>query len=104
MTEQWVKMANLIFDLEKKLQPTNPQPGITRILAKINQLLEEENLMVLNPLGEAFTETRTDVEATIVGNGKSKLFITDVIKPVIYTRQDGKNMLVQRGIVLAGEK
>lgn len=95
-------MANLVFELEKKLQPGDPQPGVKRIITKMGQLLEEEGLMMLNPLGEPFTETRTDVEATIVGEAKGKLVITDVIKPVIYNKQDGKNMLVQRGVVLAG--
>jgi len=97
-------MANLVFELEKKFQPNDQQAGAKRIITKMSQLLEEEGLMILNPLGEAFTETRTDVEATIVGDGKGKLLITDVIKPVIYNRQDGKNMLVQRGVVLAGNK
>jgi hypothetical protein len=103
MLQQWIKMANLVFEIEKKLAPTE-LPGAKRIVAKMVQVLEEENLMVLNPLGEAFTETRTDVEATIVGDARGKLQITDVIKPVIYRKEDGKNILVQRGVVLVGSK
>ena len=100
--QQWVKMANLVFDLDKKLQAGEQSPGVKRIVARMLQLLEEEGLMILNPLGEAFTETRTDVEATLVGDVKGKLHITDVIKPVIYGKVDGKNTLLQRGVVLAG--
>jgi len=94
-------MANLVFELEKKLGPEQ-STGVKRIVAKMVQVLEEENLMVLNPLGEAFTETRTDVEGTIVGEARGKLHITEVIKPVVYCKQNGKNMLVQRGVVLVG--
>ncbi len=97
-------MANLLFELEKKLVQTEQSPGVKRTIARMGQVLEEEGLLILNPLGENFTETRTDVEATIVGDAHKNLVITEVIKPVIYSKQDGKNVLVQRGVVLAGKK
>lgn len=95
-------MANLVFELEKKLSQTEQSTGVKRTLARMAQVLEEEGLLILNPLGEPFTETRTDVEATIVGDGRGKLLVTDVIKPVIYHKEAGRNVLVQRGVVLAG--
>ena len=101
MPQLWLKMANLVFELEKRLPQAGP--GVHRTVARMNQVLEEAGLLILNPVGEAFTETRTDVEATIVGSSHDKLKITEVLKPVVYLKQDGKNVLLQRGVVLAGK-
>jgi len=103
MTQQlWIKMANLVFELEKKAAQAAPAPGVQRTVTRMQQVLEESGLLILNPLGEAFTETRTDVEATLVGALHDKLRITEVLKPIVYINQEGKNTLVQRGVVLAG--
>jgi len=103
MSQQlWIKMANLVFELEKKAAQAAPAPGVQRTVGRMQQVLEEAGLLILNPLGEAFTETRTDVEATLVGALHDKLTITEVLKPIVYISQEGKNMLVQRGVVLAG--
>lgn len=95
-------MANLVFETEKKLQQKDPANGLQRNVDRMKAVLEEAGLMMLNPLGETFTETRTDVEATITGTGHHPLTINEVLKPVIYIEQDNKKMLVQRGVVLAG--
>ena len=102
MSQQlWIKMANLVFELEKKSQKDGG-PGVQRTLGRMQQVLEEAGLLILNPLGEAFSDTRTDVEATLVGALHDKLRITEVLKPIVYIHQEGKNTLVQRGVVLAG--
>ena len=102
MSQQlWIKMANLVFELEKKAQK-DAAPGVQRTLSRMQQVLEEAGLLILNPLGEAFSDTRTDVEATLVGALHDKLRITEVLKPIVYIHQEGKNTLVQRGVVLAG--
>lgn len=103
MPQLWLKMANLVFELEKKLPQAGQPQGVQRTIARMGQVLEEAGLLILNPTGEAYSETRTDVEATIVGSAHSKLVITEVLKPVIYQKLDGKNVLVQRGVVLAGK-
>jgi len=102
MSQQlWIKMANLVFELEKKTAQALA-PGVQRTVSRMQQVLEEAGLLILNPLGEAFTETRTDVEATLVGALHDKLTITEVLKPIVYMSREGKNTLVQRGVVLAG--
>jgi len=98
--EQWIKMANCIFELEKKLQQKDNGPGTQRLLDKMKALVLETGLLILNPLGETFSETRTDVEATITGASKGAMKITDVLKPVIYATSAGRNVLVQKGVVL----
>ncbi len=103
MSQQlWIKMANLVFELEKKAARTESGPALQRTIARMQQVLEEAGLLILNPLGETFSETRTDVEATLVGALHDKLSITEVLKPIVYLHEDGKKKLLQRGVVLAG--
>jgi len=101
----WIKMANLVFELEKKLPAIQGAPtGVQRNIDRMKTVLEEAGLMVLNPMGEAYTETRTDLEANITDAGKGTLQVLDVIKPVIYSSKEGAQSLLQKGVVIAGHK
>ena len=100
----WLRMANLVFELEKKLTTTNPSTGITRNIDRMKSVLDESGLLLLNPLGEAYSESRTDLEANITGTAHSSLFVLDVIKPIVYIKQDGSRSLLQKGVVIVGEK
>ena len=105
MAEQlWVKMANLVFELEKKLGSAQPSSGVRRNIDRMKLVLEEAGLLLLNPLGEAYTETRTDLEASITGGGSGSLEILDVIKPIVYTNREGQRSLIQKGVVVVGNK
>ncbi len=105
MAEQlWVKMANLVFELEKKLSLQPSSTGVRRNIDRIKVVLEEAGLLLLNPLGEAYTETRTDLEASITGGAQGVLEILDVIKPIIYTNVAGARSLLQKGVVVVGNK
>ena len=57
--------------------------------------------MIQDPSGEAYSETRTDCEASISGRMGSKLKISRTIKPIIYQRKDGNIQLIQKGVVIA---
>lgn len=100
----WIKMANLVFELEKKLPVQGTSPGVLRNVDRMKTVLEEAGLLILNPMGEAYSETRADLEANITGTGKGPLQVLDVIKPVIYANQDGTRSLLQKGVVIAGQK
>ena len=100
----WLKMANLVFELEKKLAVQQPSTGVARNIDRMRAVLEEAGLLLLNPTGETYQETRTDLEASITGSGNGSLHILDVIKPVIYTNQDGRRSLLQKGVVIVGNK
>lgn len=103
MTQQlWIKMANLVFELEKKLSVQPPGPGITRNIDRMKTVLEEGGLLLLNPLGEVYNEMRTDLEASITGVPDGSLRILDVIKPILYATHDGQRTLLQRGVVIVG--
>jgi molecular chaperone GrpE (heat shock protein) len=95
-------MANQVFELERKLKQKDQSPGIVRIADRMKQVLEEAGLLVLDPTGEKFSETRTDVEATLTGSNKDNYIITEVLKPAVYQKNGAKLVLLQKAVVLAG--
>ncbi|MBN9297286.1 MAG: hypothetical protein J0I41_09750 [Filimonas sp.] len=99
----WLKMANLVFDLNKKIARDN-NTQVERIKTKMEQVLEEAGFFLYNPTGEKYAETRTDVEANISGEVSADMYITDVIKPVVYTEENGMKILLQKGIVIVSGK
>jgi hypothetical protein len=100
----WIKMANLVFELEKKLSTQQVSAGIARNIDRMKAVVEEAGLLLLNPTGEAYAETRTDLEASITGSASGTLTILDVIKPIVYFSQDGRRSLLQKGVVIVGQK
>lgn len=100
----WLKMANLVFELEKKLATTPSSTAIPRNIDRMKMVLEEAGLLLLNPLGEAYNEARTDLEASITGAMADHLFVLDVIKPIVYTHLEGRRSLLQKGVVIVGNK
>ena len=100
MDQQWLKMANLIFDLEKKVVNKTELPAMLRIYDKMKGVLEEAGILLYNPEGENYAETRTDVEASISGPSTIHLRITEVIKPVVYRVESDRKILIQKGLVI----
>lgn len=98
----WIRMANLVFELEKKLGD-NDSPGVKRNVQRMKDVLEEAGVLLMNPMGEPYQETRTDLEANIASAG-GQLFVLDVIKPVLYARQEAGRTLLQKGVVIVGTK
>jgi hypothetical protein len=96
-------MANLVFELEKKLAD-NESPGIRRAVARMKDVLDEAGILMLNPIGEVYQETRTDLEANIVSPAKGALYVVDVIKPVLYAQEQQGRALLQKGVVIVGSK
>lgn len=103
MSEQlWIRMANLVFETEKKIRQQDNPANLQRNIDRMKTVLAEAGLLVLDPLGEPFTETRTDIEASIVSAATGSLIITEVLKPAIYLQEDGKKLLLQKAVVLVG--
>jgi hypothetical protein len=96
----FVKFANLIFDFDKKLLSGQSDTSLRRICDKMKNTLADAGILVINPVGEPYLSTRTDVEANIVGDGIGKLVITEVLKPVVYSSMGGVRELLQRGVVI----
>ena len=60
--------------------------------------------MIENPKGQEYNETRTDVEANIIGNSVENLIIVDVIKPIIRVKQNKTSQIIQKGIVIVQDR
>ncbi len=104
MDQQWIKMANLVFELDKKIAGKDTNPALVRICDKMKGVIEESGIYLYNPVGEKYSETRTDVEANISGTSLTNLIIKEVIKPVLYVDENGKRKLMQKGVVVVGRE
>ena len=104
MDQHWQKMANLVFDLDKKILSKDTNTGLQRIYDKMKQTIEEAGIYLYNPIGERYAETRTDVDANIAGTAMENLVISDVIKPVLYKNDNGRKVLLQKGVVIVNER
>jgi hypothetical protein len=114
--QAYLDFMNQIFEIEKKCANLNEENSIQRNINKMKGLLEEEffkgsstiGLTYHNPLGEGYSDTRTDCEATIAGTGVENLRIVEVIKPIIFYayRENEKviKVIVQPAVVIAQSK
>jgi hypothetical protein len=90
--QAYLDFMNQIFEIEKKASNLREENSIQRNLNKMKGILEEEffkgsstiGLTYHNPIGEGYSETRTDCEATISGTGVENLEIIEVIKPIVF--------------------
>ncbi len=114
--QAYLDFMNQIFDIEKKSANLKEENSIQRNINKMKGILEEEffkgsstiGLTYHNPIGESYSDTRTDCEATIAGTGVEDLEIIEVIKPIIfYTYQEEekvKKIIVQPAVVIVQSK
>lgn len=93
-------IINQIFELEQKLQANNDLSA-ERNFKRIFHEFEEMGYRIINPINRKYSETDTDIEATLPGTQLGVLRITRVLKPVIYqVRNADETSLVQKGIVI----
>lgn len=114
--QAYLDFMNQLFEIEKKTTYLKEENSIQRNLNKMKGIFEEEffkgsstiGLTYHNPLGESYTDTRTDCEATIQGTEIENLEITEVIKPIIfYSYKDADKVLkiiVQPAVVIVQSK
>ena len=102
----FLDLLNQIFEIEKKLVRIQESNSISRNVNKLKELFETElypqgsGLTYHNPLGETYSETRTDCDASIAGESTENLVIVEVIKPIIRIKQGGLNQIVQKAVVV----
>lgn len=114
--QAYLDFMNQIFEIEKKAINLKEDNSIQRNINKMKGIMEDEffkgtstiGLSFHNPLGESYTDTRTDCEATISGTSVENLEIIEVIKPIIfYAYQENDRILkviVQPAVVIAQSK
>lgn len=94
------KLLNQLFELKNKIDQENLGEKFDRNFQRLFALLEEEGLFFKDPIGELYSDSRTDVEASIVGKEVTKMRITKVIKPIIYQKDGTSAVLLQKGVVI----
>lgn len=93
------EIINQIFALDIKMKKDN-NDSASRYLERIYHEFESMGFQILNPLGQAYRNEMTDVEANILGDLNRKSKITKVLKPVIYQIENNETKLLQKGIVI----
>lgn len=93
-------ILNQLYELEKKVAKMEDAVGLQRNINKMKDAFEDLRFFYEDPMGQKFKETRTDLEATIAGEGTEDLVVVDVHKPIIRNGQRALSVVVQRGIVV----
>jgi hypothetical protein len=100
-----LKIINQLFDLEKKLMAKTDMQSSMRNFERIKENFTEMGITIHSPLGEQFSETRTDCEASIAGALSNHMIITEVIKPIVYQAETNqRKIIIQRGVVIVQSK
>lgn len=93
-------LINQLAEIEIKLLKDNNFEKFARNFSRMKQYLSDNGYEYMIPLNEKYSDTRADIEANISGNLSNNMFITQVIKPVIYK----KNSIEQKGVVIIESK
>lgn len=101
----WIlKVLNNVSDIERKIKIHGDPGNVKRNVERIRETFEEEKIFYEDPMGELFTETRTDIDASITGAGTENLHVVEVIKPIVRIGEKNFSRVVQRGIVVVESK
>ena len=101
LVSKWIiGLLNNLFEIEKKIQINSEHTNLKRNIERMKEIFADQKVFFENPLGESFSETRTDLEATITGTSTDDLRVIDVIKPIIRVGDRSFSRVVQKGIVV----
>ena len=101
MTEQnTIQLINQLVEVRQKIAAENLEKKFERNFNRMFAALEEEGFICRYPLGEKYSETRTDCEASIAGEESENMIIAQVIKPAIYRKNADGVSLVQKAVVI----
>jgi len=102
--DHMLALINQVFELNQKLEQERIAHKFERNFNRFYHIFEEEGYLCQNPTGERYTDARTDCTANIAGAEGKDMIIAQVIKPIVYRKQDGNPSLVQKGIVIVEQK
>lgn len=117
--QAYLDLVNQIFEIEKKSAQLKEENSIFRNVNKLKDLIQSElftmkgnestiGLTYHNPIGESYSDTRTDCEASIAGTKTENLEIVEVIKPIIFytSNESGKVLknIAQKAVVIVKSK
>ncbi len=99
-----VRIINQLFEMKAKIKELGAEQQFERNFTRMFSLFEEDGYIIQDPTGEAYTDSRTDCEASISGRVGSKMKITRTIKPVIYQKANEGVQLLQKAVIIAENK
>ncbi len=91
---------NQLYDMERKLALHGDAAGLGRNVQRVKEAFFDGGLFYEDPMGQPFSETRTDLEASIAGADTESLKVAEVIKPVIRYGDTAYSRVIQKGIVV----
>lgn len=97
-------IINQLHNIESKCIELDESGKIGRRFDRLKSQFQELNLFIHSPIHEAYDDTRLDCEASIAGDKISDLKIVEVIKPIIYHRDEQENSIIQKGVVIVEGK
>jgi hypothetical protein len=100
MSNYTLQIINQLFEMQHKVKELGQAPAFERNFNRLSAIFEEEGFIIQDPTNEAYTDSRTDCEANLVGSIASKMKITKTLKPIIYKKSDANIQLVQKAVVL----
>jgi hypothetical protein len=104
----YIDLLDQIFEIERKVINSEDSIGFERNINRIKDLMlnieVDKGLYYQDPLGESFNETRTDVDARIVGESTNDLVIIEVIKPILRLREGQTTVVIRKGVVIVETK
>jgi len=111
--KSFIDLLDQIFEVERKIENINESNSIHRNINKIKNIFENIfesptetgiGLIYHNPIGESYSATRLDLEASIAGNSVDNLVVTEVIKPIIRYKEGGSTLVARKGVVVVESK
>ena len=78
----FLQVLNNLCDIERKLSIYGDPGNAKRNVERIKETFEDERVFYEDPMGQSFSETRTDLEATITGEGSDNLKVVEVPKSI----------------------
>lgn len=99
MDKLTLNLINQLFEIERKLIAKQIDVA-DRNLDRIKHDLEAHGVKVIDPTGEKYEDTRTDCQASIVGDLGRNMIITKTMKPIVIENGPNGMELIQRGTVI----
>jgi hypothetical protein len=100
-----LRLTNLLFEIERAAAALPEGTSLRRHIERTRDLVEDEmGLRYEDPIGQPYSETRTDVDASVAGSTAHDLVITETLKPIIRQINAGHSMILQKGIVVASAR
>jgi len=97
-------IINNLFEIERKAINNDDPINISRNIERMKGALAELKLFYEDPMGQAFKDTRTDLDVSISGESTDDLVVVEVIKPIIRIGGLEHSKVIQKGIVVVKSK